>query len=334
MMRADRIAAVLLLALGSAAAIGQPGDPPPPVAAEPDGSRIVGGSPAAPGSAPWQAELFLTSDYTAEDLRKDSELADDSPKKWFLASKKQWELKHRCGGVYLGDDWVMTAAHCTILAGNFMTDRSVRLGTQNLERGGAVYRIERAVVHAGFRNVEPYPHDIALVKIARAGPLPPAVAAIRLLGERPGDRPLAAGDQLRATGWGLTKARASGKSPKALDGTINHHSPVLMQVPLTLLADQICDSVPDYAGRVPKGTICVGSAVPGRDACNGDSGGPLTRLQGHGKSAERVLVGIVSWGRGCALAGFPGIYTQVSQYRRWIERARAGSKAGRLIPVS
>jgi secreted trypsin-like serine protease len=42
----------------------------------------------------------------------------------------------------------------------------------------------------------------------------------------------------------------------------------------------------------------------------GDSGGPLV--------ANNRLVGIVSWGEGCGLPQFPGVYTKVSEVRNWI----------------
>ena len=43
----------------------------------------------------------------------------------------------------------------------------------------------------------------------------------------------------------------------------------------------------------------------------GDSGGPLTNDQNE-------LVGIVSWGRGCARAGYAGVYTRTANYINWI----------------
>ena len=50
------------------------------------------------------------------------------------------------------------------------------------------------------------------------------------------------------------------------------------------------------------------------DSCQGDSGGPI--FQWTGKYWEQV--GIVSHGRGCAVAGSPGIYTRLSYYYDWI----------------
>lgn len=56
--------------------------------------------------------------------------------------------------------------------------------------------------------------------------------------------------------------------------------------------------------------MCSGSPYGGRDACQGDSGGPLV--------VDGVLIGIVSWGRGCAQLGFPGVYAYVAAVRPWI----------------
>ena len=49
-----------------------------------------------------------------------------------------------------------------------------------------------------------------------------------------------------------------------------------------------------------------GLMIGGQDTCQGDSGGPLW-VEENGKA---ILVGLVSRGRGCAYANFPGIFTR------------------------
>lgn len=64
-------------------------------------------------------------------------------------------------------------------------------------------------------------------------------------------------------------------------------------------------------GTIPSSMLCAGDMTEGGvDACQGDSGGPLV--------CNSMLTGIVSWGNKCGLAGYPGVYTNVSQYSDWI----------------
>ena len=46
----------------------------------------------------------------------------------------------------------------------------------------------------------------------------------------------------------------------------------------------------------------------------GDSGGPLVAVNGN----RYELYGVVSWGRGCAAARYPGIYGNVFGVKSWI----------------
>lgn len=52
----------------------------------------------------------------------------------------------------------------------------------------------------------------------------------------------------------------------------------------------------------------------GTDACQGDSGGPLTVVEG----GVHTVIGVVSYGFGCAAKNHPGIYARVSHYVTWI----------------
>lgn len=58
--------------------------------------------------------------------------------------------------------------------------------------------------------------------------------------------------------------------------------------------------------------ICA--TAPGRDTCQGDSGGPMT----YNNNGKFEIVGITSWGRGCATPGETGVYARVSAQLKWI----------------
>jgi len=66
--------------------------------------------------------------------------------------------------------------------------------------------------------------------------------------------------------------------------------------------------------------LCAGLPAGGIDACQGDSGGPLVATVG----GQVRLTGVVSSGYGCALANYPGIYTRVSTYAKWMSKYTSG----------
>ena len=100
-----------------------------------------------------------------------------------------------------------------------------------------------------------------------------------------------------ATGWGTTTFGGSA-------------SDTLRQVQLDILADSVCGSVTSYGSEFrPATMLCAGEVTGGKDTCQGDSGGPLVvPVDGTFR-----LVGDTSFGNGCALPNFPGIYGRLAQ---------------------
>lgn len=88
---------------------------------------------------------------------------------------------------------------------------------------------------------------------------------------------------------------------------------ILQKVTIPTVSRSVCQACYDAMMLyINTRSICAGLVGEGgKDACQGDSGGPLT--------AGSVLVGITSWGIGCARADFPGIYTSVPALSNWIK---------------
>lgn len=67
--------------------------------------------------------------------------------------------------------------------------------------------------------------------------------------------------------------------------------------------------------------LCARDLADKVDACQGDSGGPLMTKRIASDGSERwFLVGVVSFGYKCAIPGFPGVYTRVTEYEEWVRR--------------
>jgi len=102
------------------------------------------------------------------------------------------------------------------------------------------------------------------------------------------------------TGWGSL-------------GAGNQVPAILQEVNVTVISNAACKAAPrPYKENINEAMLCA--AAPGKDSCQGDSGGPLILLENR----RQTLVGVVSWGVGCALPEFPGVYARVTVAMDWI----------------
>ena len=104
------------------------------------------------------------------------------------------------------------------------------------------------------------------------------------------------------TGWGLNSSSWSSLP-----------SNILQEATVTTMTNSQCRSSSHRHDRITENMICAQAA--GKDACKGDSGGPLAVL---GQDGSYSQIGVVSWGKGCARQGYPGVYTETSYFVDWV----------------
>ncbi|WP_394815883.1 S1 family peptidase [Streptomyces gibsoniae] len=204
-------------------------------------------------------------------------------------------LSMGCGGALYAKNIVLTAAHCVNGSGT-NTSITTTAGVVDLQSSSAIKVKSAKVLQAPGYNGKG--KDWALIKLARAVDLPTL--------------PIATGTaynngDFTVVGWGA--AREGGGQQRYL---------LKAQVPF--VDDATCQQA--YGtDLVPGDEICAGFPQGGVDTCQGDSGGPMFRKDATGAYLQ---VGIVSWGEGCARAGYPGVYSEVSTFAADIARAAAG----------
>ncbi|KAH8376798.1 hypothetical protein KR093_001395, partial [Drosophila rubida] len=195
--------------------------------------------------------------------------------------------RHFCGGAIYSSNIVITAGHC-VYRRDSDTIR-VRVGSNAYHIGGTVVGVTETTVHEKYSHVDVL-NDIALLLLSPPLKLSGNIQAIPLAKSEPRD-----GVAVFVSGWGQTESE---------------HTPLnLKSVSVSIVERKACAKVYGV-NLITSATICAASA--GKDACQGDSGGPLVH---NGK-----LVGIVSWGEGCALPNYPGVYANVANLRKWIVR--------------
>ena len=267
-------------------------------------TRIVGGSATTAASHPWQAALTL------DQGRFGNGGANDDHERVF------------CGGSLVTPLIVLTAAHCV-----FDTDPDCGFtprppctpltdpggdGTRRLDPNDVDVIVGRTTLtgtggseHDAFftdyipQGYEPNTkqNDFAYISLDSSS----SQTRIDIV-DRNNGATWKPGAKTRVTGHGVT-----------IRGNNSSKSDTLRIATVPVISDRACGS-PFVYGWVffRQVQICAGQLAGGIDSCQGDSGGPLQTAAGAA-GGETRLVGLVSFGSGCAEANAPGVYTRIAQ---------------------
>ena len=204
-----------------------------------------------------------------------------------------------CSGVLIDKSWVLTAAHC--VRGMSAPAIQVAVGAYDLTRfTGSRTPVKSIRIHPQFSSTSLY-NDIALVELS----VPSSIQPITLFSGESVDNtpPSLLGKLVTVLGWGVADSTTSWYYPE-----------ILRQVSLPVVADSTCNDI--YINPVLPSQFCAGY-WEGKDACEGDSGGPaVVQVDGHW-----VHAGIVSAGVSCQeYFGWYGKYTRTSAYLSFIRQ--------------
>jgi len=203
-----------------------------------------------------------------------------------------------CGGTLISSTHVLTAAHCT--DGAAASNIRVLLGEHNIA-DSVFNRVDVAeIINHPDYDSRTTDNDYAILRLSQAVTFTNEVAPACL----PADTGATyAGVLATVTGWGTLSS--GGNQPTALQ-----------EVDVTVTTNTECNNA---YGSITANMICA--ADSGKDSCQGDSGGPLIAAE----NGRQALIGVVSWGRGCAFEGFPGVYARVTEKMSWILANTAGT---------
>ncbi|NWH73721.1 ENTK Enteropeptidase, partial [Piaya cayana] len=207
-----------------------------------------------------------------------------------------------CGASLVSDEWLVTAAHCVYGRQLKPSEWKAFLGlydrSNTTQPSTVVQNIDQIVINPHYTKTTK-DSDIALMHLQNKVQYTDYIQPICLPEKNQQFLP---GINCSIAGWGDI---IYGGPP----------SNILKEAVVPLISNEKCEQqMPEYI--ITENMICAGYDMGGIDTCKGDSGGPLTYEDGD----KWFLVGVISFGRQCALPKRPGVYVRVSMFVDWITK--------------
>ncbi|CAG2111819.1 unnamed protein product [Medioppia subpectinata] len=234
---------------------------------------------------------------------------------------------HFCGGSIINERWLLSAAHCFQGVTNSFPKMKAVVGTIKwADPKAPKYTLEKLFNHEAYdENV--YANDISLIKVKETIAMTSTKTHYTVNSVCVPTPDVNPTDTATVYGWGYLKEEGDPSAD-------------LMKVTVNKFDTKECNKVyTEFVGNFTPEMFCYLS--PGKDACKGDSGGPLTQTIkrkgtqlgvvsfGHGCARPKTpgnmnrkgtQLGVVSFGHGCARPKTPGIYQEVAKFYPWIEK--------------
>mmetsp|Transcript_11839 Transcript_11839/g.23580 ORF Transcript_11839/g.23580 Transcript_11839/m.23580 type:complete len:566 (+) Transcript_11839:111-1808(+) len=197
--------------------------------------------------------------------------------------------QYQCGGFLIADNIVLSTAHCK---GVFF---QVGIGKHSVLDTSSNYesiRVLKQIPHPKYSGQPDHDNDFMIVVLSKSASTPPVCLA-------DASTELNIDNDMTVIGFGKLE---NGSSPLNLQET-----------DVQYITNDDCFMRYSKQYLISDNMMCATSEVR-KDACKGDSGGPLIKLGRN--SAEDVALGVVSWGLGCGTN--PGVYSRIAAQRDWI----------------